>query len=356
MNLPNDSFEDGTQKKQYKVNSGLIRRGPWSPEEDRKLMEIITLYGPLNWVRILISLGSRSPKQCRERYHQNLKPLLNRKPITFEEGVLIEQLVAKYGKKWAEIARHLTGRLDNAIKNWWNGGANRRRRPVPSAQMPRLAPPAPSPQKPQGAIPPRSNSGPHVAHYTEPLPAPQDHHSLPPLFLKPQYAKAPKYPALPQIDFNTSMFSDPAPYYDEQAPIPHPGIVPRYDDRRHSYAHVPPHYHFHGPVHYNYGHPDADQASSLMSRNSSISMHDGHRLFMSGLAGSSAHNLRSTSIVEAKPYVSSVKRDSAPEKSNEAKTQSLQVIPPFENLVRSIGSHLDDDSGKERICVSSLIN
>lgn len=105
-----------------------VRRGPWSPEEDHKLMEIISLYGPLNWVRVSLSIRTRLPKQCRERYHQNLKPLLNRNPITYEEGLLIEQLVAKYGKKWAEIARHLTGRLDNAIKNWWNGGANRRRR------------------------------------------------------------------------------------------------------------------------------------------------------------------------------------------------------------------------------------
>lgn len=107
---------------------GTIRRGPWSPEEDRRLMEIILLYGPLNWVRISVLLVSRSPKQCRERYHQNLKPLLNRNPINSEEGLLIEKLVSQHGKKWAEIARHLPGRSDNAIKNWWNGGANRRRR------------------------------------------------------------------------------------------------------------------------------------------------------------------------------------------------------------------------------------
>lgn len=104
------------------------RRGPWSPAEDQKLLQLIESHGPSNWVRISNLLATRTPKQCRERYHQNLKPSLNHGPITEEEGLLIEQLVAQYGKKWAEIARHLKGRSDNAVKNWWNGGANRRRR------------------------------------------------------------------------------------------------------------------------------------------------------------------------------------------------------------------------------------
>lgn len=107
------------------------RRGPWSPEEDKKLLSLVDAFGGeknLNWVKISQMLGTRTAKQARERYHQNLKPSLNKSPITPEEGRVIESLVAKYGKRWAEIARHLNGRSDNAIKNWWNGGANRRRR------------------------------------------------------------------------------------------------------------------------------------------------------------------------------------------------------------------------------------
>ncbi|KAI5810078.1 hypothetical protein DFH27DRAFT_173696 [Peziza echinospora] len=104
------------------------RRGPWSQQEDATLLQLVQLHGPHNWVRISQLVGSRSPKQCRERYHQNLKPTLNHEPITPEEGVVIEKLVGEMGKRWAEIARRLHGRSDNAVKNWWNGGMNRRRR------------------------------------------------------------------------------------------------------------------------------------------------------------------------------------------------------------------------------------
>ena len=104
------------------------RRGPWSQQEDASLLQLVQVHGPHNWVRISQLVGSRSPKQCRERYHQNLKPTLNHEPITPEEGVVIERLVGEMGKRWAEIARRLHGRSDNAVKNWWNGGMNRRRR------------------------------------------------------------------------------------------------------------------------------------------------------------------------------------------------------------------------------------
>lgn len=162
------------------------RRGPWSAVEDSRLLQLVQTHGPHNWVRIANLVGTRTPKQCRERFHQNLKPTLNHEPITPEEGELIERLVREVGKRWAEIARRLPGRSDNAVKNWWNGGVNRRRRSVIRTQAAarrdsvptQLAPISPLYSTPQHSrafstsitLPPidpaLSNS------YTSPLPSP----------------------------------------------------------------------------------------------------------------------------------------------------------------------------------------
>jgi len=100
------------------------QRGPWAKAEDIYLVHLVHTQELLNWVGIARLMGSRSPKQCRERYHQNLKPTLNQEPITPEEGRQIEELVIVMGERWSEIARRLPGRSENMVKNWWNGTVN----------------------------------------------------------------------------------------------------------------------------------------------------------------------------------------------------------------------------------------
>lgn len=111
-----------------KMTRSSAHRGPWHADEDQNLLDLVQKQGPNNWVRISQHMQHRTPKQCRERYHQNLKQSLNHDPITHQEGEIIEQLVTEMGRRWAEIARRLGNRSDNAVKNWWNGSMNRRKR------------------------------------------------------------------------------------------------------------------------------------------------------------------------------------------------------------------------------------
>ncbi|CAL5398979.1 unnamed protein product [Camellia sinensis] len=89
----------------------------WSQEEDDILREQIRIHGTENWTIIASKYKDKTTRQCRRRWYTYLNSDFKKGGWSPEEDLLLCEAQKIFGNRWTEIAKVVSGRTDNAVKN-----------------------------------------------------------------------------------------------------------------------------------------------------------------------------------------------------------------------------------------------
>lgn len=102
---------------EIKTNMKNIR-SRFTKEEDDRLKNIVeSQKDRVDWNQISLLMDGRTPRQCRERYTNYLRPNLLNGAWTEEEDRILDKLYEKMGPQWSKIAQYFPNRSDVNIKN-----------------------------------------------------------------------------------------------------------------------------------------------------------------------------------------------------------------------------------------------
>lgn len=123
------NFLSTTITKKRRVNVRL----PFSKDEDQKLITIIEnslqtnfeqinskIEAKINWKNVSKEMGSRTSRQCKERYIHYLSPKINKSDWTSEEDSQLLLDVNHYGKRWKILENKFKDRTEIDIRNRFN--------------------------------------------------------------------------------------------------------------------------------------------------------------------------------------------------------------------------------------------
>jgi hypothetical protein len=95
------------------------KRANFSPEEDRRLRQLVSVFGTNCWDMIAAGLQERNGRQCRERWKHYLSSDLRPSPWTLDEDRHLFMKMQELGPRWTFLASHFPGRTDLQVKHRW---------------------------------------------------------------------------------------------------------------------------------------------------------------------------------------------------------------------------------------------
>ncbi|KAI7745458.1 hypothetical protein M8C21_028561 [Ambrosia artemisiifolia] len=161
-----------------------LKQGPWTADEDKKLINFILTNGQCCWRAVPKLAGLlRCGKSCRLRWTNYLRPDLKRGLLSEYEEKMVIDLHAQLGNRWSKIASNLPGRTDNEIKNHWNTHIKKKLKKMgidPLTHKPLPPPVLPTDQQssPQTLLPQPVDEAPDTEKtiFTKPMITNQDEH------------------------------------------------------------------------------------------------------------------------------------------------------------------------------------